>query len=195
MPLLDNMPSLKGSKVDGDVYPTDKNMPPYSAAAYASKEVLPSYAPEDPNTEPQGPGPSPEELNAAFASLTLTTSAPAFPVADQCLAHLKLLSAFHILKEDIGYTDGMFGLWDAKCEMLENKDETLAKMREKRWTLYIARAVERFEAWWLGVVCALEESRRLECKDMVVTCRPFAQFTQIGRVQTWTPDMLPPIGK
>jgi hypothetical protein len=52
---------------------------------------------------------------------------------------------------------------------MENKDETLAKMREERWALYIARAVERFDAWWLHVLVQMEQSTRLEGKQMIST--------------------------
>lgn len=32
------------------------------------------------------------------------------PDANTCLAHLKLLSPLQALKEDVGYTDGLWGL-------------------------------------------------------------------------------------
>jgi hypothetical protein len=141
-------------------------------------------------------GPTAEALSAAFSSLRLSETPPDFPTADTCLAHLKLLSAFHALKEDVGYTDGLFNLWDAKCELLDNRDETLAKMREKRWVLYVARAVERFEDWWLQVLCNMEEGQatRLEGKEMRANVMEFMEFTKRGRVQRWTTSMLPPIG-
>jgi hypothetical protein len=193
MPLLDKLASPKGNETVGtDVFPSEKKPESHPVLAPDAKEdAPPSYAPVDPETTQ---GPSVEELNAAFSSLNLRATAPSFPNEDQCLAHLKLLSTFHILKEDIGYTDGLFNLWDAKCETVENRDETLARMREKRWTLYVARAAERFESWWLRVLCDLEPSKRLEGKEMVVTCKPYSQFTQRGQVQTWTTAMLPPIG-
>jgi hypothetical protein len=195
MPFLDKRSSLKGPKLNFYSYPPEKqpdnakstNVPP------TDNEAPPSYTMADPNT--QGPpGPSVDELNAAFSSLNLGANT-ALPTADQCLAHLKLLSAFHTLKEDTGYTDGLFNLWDAKCEMVSNRDEMLAKMREKRWSLYIARAVERFEAWWLQVLCRMEPSQRLESKQMVASRKEFVQFTKLGNLQIWNQDMLPPLGK
>lgn len=153
----------------------------------------PKYSENAPSTTTGGD--PVDELNTSFASLKLSQIPLEFPDADQCLAHLKLLSAFHALQEDIGYTDGMFGLWDAKCDMAENRDEGLAKMREKRWALYIARAVERFEAWWLQVLCNMEDCRRLESKEMFEAVAKFAEFTKRGNVQTWTTSMLPPLGK
>jgi len=156
--------------------------------------------------EPEGPppsymenaelvdGPSAAELNAAFANLNISESVTAFPDPDRCLAHLKLLAAFHNLKEDVGYTDGLFGLWDARCEMASKRDKALAKTREKRWALFIARAVERFEAWWINSLCAQETSKRLEQKDMRSDNLSFMEFMKRGIAQKWTTDMLPPLG-
>jgi len=188
--------SLKGDKSTG-VSPPDEKKPENAApvaAAANSKEAPPSYSATDPvNAEPID-GPTAEQLSAAFSSLHLSDTPPAFPDTEHCLAHLKLLSAFHALKEDIGYTDGLFNLYDAKCELLDNRDEALAKMREKRWVLYIARAVERFEDWWLQVLCNMEQSKRLEGKEMVANVLKFTDFTKRGRVHRWTTSMLPPIG-
>jgi hypothetical protein len=159
-----------------------------------SKEAPPAYT----ATEPEGPpGPSLEELNAAFSNLALPDAAPALPTADHCLAHLKLLNSFHALKEDIGYSDGLFGLRDERCEVLEGKerDEALSKMREKRWALYVARAVERFEVWWLKVLVALEKSKRLEVREMTSASSEYAAFTETNRAWKWTANMLPPIGR
>lgn len=143
----------------------------------------------------QEPPAFPNEMNAAFENLNIPAAPSAFPTADHCLAHLKLLSTFHILREDIGYTDGLFGLWDAKCEVFEGtqREETLAKMREKRWALYVARAVERFEEWWMKVLWPRAGGKRLLGKEMILTNKEFTQFPDTGRLQKWTIQMLPPI--
>lgn len=184
--------SLKGEKSNGASSEQQQEN-----AAPSNDEALPTYAVTDPLPAAPEPldGPTAEALAAAFSSLRLSDSPPSFPDPDTCLAHLKLLSAFHALKEDIGYTDGLFNLWDAKCELLDNRDESLAKMREKRWVLYIARAVERFEDWWLNVLCNGEEGgKRLEVKEMRANVLKFMEFTKRGRVQKWATSMLPPIG-
>jgi hypothetical protein len=200
--------SLKGEKSNGNGTAPDQQQENAAAAAAANlngngngdspdnNEALPTYAVTDPLPAAPEPidGPTAEALSAAFSSLRLSDAPPAFPDTDSCLAHLKLLSTFHALKEDVGYTDGLFNLWDAKCELLDNREESLAKMREKRWVLFIARAVERFEDWWLNVLCYGEEARRLEGKEMVATSLKFMEFTKRGRVQKWTTSMLPPIG-
>jgi hypothetical protein len=192
MPLGFERFSLKGDKSTGlSAQRAEENAAPVAAAA-SSKEAPPSYAVTDP-VQPID-GPTAEQLSAAFSSLRLSDLPPAFPTTDHCLAHLKLLSAFHALKEDVGYTDGLFNLWDAKCELLDNRDEALAKMREKRWVLYIARAVERFEDWWLKDLCNRENSKRLECKEMMANVLKFTDFTKRGRALHWTVSMLPPLG-
>ncbi|TVY85990.1 Glycine-rich domain-containing protein, partial [Lachnellula willkommii] len=165
-----------------------KEAPPAFESAPVANEQPPSYAANDPAT-----GPEPQELNRAFSNLELSESPSHFPEPEHCLAHLKLLSVFHSLKEDVGYTDGLFGLWNSAYERVENREEVLAKLREKRWALYIARAVERFEIWWLEVLCTLEPAQRLEGKEMVSNNLRFIDFPKKGTVQQWTVGMLPPI--
>jgi len=170
-----------------------KESPPTAdmlAPTPSGKEQPPSYAADDPAT-----GPSPEELNRAFSTLRLSDTPSLFPDPEHCLAHLKLLSAFHALKEDVGYTDGLFDLWNGAYERAANREEALAKLREKRWALYVARAVERFEAWWLQVLCTLEPVKRLEGKEMVSNNLRFTEFPKRGTVQKWNAGILPPIGK
>jgi len=136
-----------------------------------------------------------EDLNAAFTSLHLSKYSSSLPTTDECLAHLKLLSAFQVLKEDVGYTDGLFELWDARCEKLDEKDraKALASIHEKRWALYIARAVDRFQDWWAKVLCS--GKHRLEWKDMLTDHGPFARFTEVQSPVSWRMDMLPPLGE
>jgi hypothetical protein len=136
-----------------------------------------------------------EELNAAFASLHLSEYPSALPTTDECLAHLKLLSVFHALKEEVGYTDGLFGLWDARCEKVDEKDreKTLASMHEKRWALYVARAVDRFQDWWTKVLCY--NKSRLQWKAMLTDSAGFARFTEVQYRINWKKEMLPPLGE
>ncbi len=136
-----------------------------------------------------------EDLNAAFASLHLSEYPAALPTTDECLAHLKLLSAFQVLKEDVGYTDGLFGLWDARCEKVDEKDreKALASLHEKRWALYVTRAVDRFQDWWTKVICS--SKKRLEWKEMLTDHGAFARFTEVQTRMSWRTDMLPPLGE
>ncbi|TAQ86885.1 hypothetical protein B7494_g4772, partial [Chlorociboria aeruginascens] len=164
--------------------PNQEHRPP----ATEQKEAPPNYSANDP-----ADGPSEAELTSAFSNLSIVEPPTQLPDADHCLAHLKLLTALHRLKEDVGYTDGLFGLWDARCEMAKARDASLAQMREKRWNLYVAKAVRRFEQWWLQVLCPMEKAERLETDEMHVANKRFTNFTQLGRMQKWTTNMLPPL--
>ncbi|KAF7902962.1 hypothetical protein EAF00_002864 [Botryotinia globosa] len=161
---------------------------PLSASSSASVNgAPPGYTATDNAAE--------SNLTAAFSNLNVSESSiPAFPNEDLCLAHLKLLKTFHSLKEDVGFTDGLFGLWDARCELpvVENRDKALVAMREKRWSLYIARAVERFEDWWLKVLCEQEHATRLQ-QSYMKTYTGFIDFPKKGVAHVWSTSMLPPI--
>ncbi|CZS98839.1 related to large-conductance mechanosensitive channel [Rhynchosporium agropyri] len=205
MSFLDKL-SLKGSsKVGNDNYQAPEPvLPEYTGlisngsnegGAPPSYDHLPSSAAHPPSyaAVKNSANGYDDELDGGFSSLTIAVNAPAFPEADQCLAHLKLLSALHVLKEDIGYADGLFGLFDAKCDMATNRDASLVKMREKRWALYVARAADRFQDWWLKVLCKMEPSVRLEGNDMASGAANFTQFTKAGKARQWTARMLPPL--
>ncbi|RWA13914.1 hypothetical protein EKO27_g1179 [Xylaria grammica] len=107
---------------------------------------------------------SPEDinqLNLAFSSLEVPLVAKTV-TAETCLAHLKLLFAFQTLKEAVGYTDGLWQIYDSRvfpagkgtsisqdtAKLDDTTKENLSLLREKRWALYVARAAERYEAWW-----------------------------------------------
>lgn len=98
-----------------------------------------------------------------------------FPSPETCVAHLKLLETFYALKDEIAYTDGLFGLWDCRAhgtpefvEEANNKEVTdvhlksLAAIREKRWVLYVARAADRYEVWWNRMLSSMNDKRSKE---------------------------------
>ena len=159
--------------------------------------------------------PSDIDLTSSYASLSLSpTYTVGGPDVDTCLAHLKFLHAVDNLKEEVGYSDGLFGIWDNRAvwdtEILHGaalppgvkldrlgKDErtrlALSRLREKRWAIYLARAVDRYEAWWSamtkGKVMLTEE-------DMMTPRHPkYALFTTHGTPLRWSRDSLPPLGK
>ena len=91
----------------------------------------------------------PPDITAAFANLNLEDTDK--PTPGRCIAHLKLLEAFHQLRCDVATNDGLFGIKDefAPPGLSEQKHaETLLKIREKRWAIYVAKAAGRFEKWW-----------------------------------------------
>ncbi|RYO82480.1 hypothetical protein DL766_006333 [Monosporascus sp. MC13-8B] len=175
----------------------------------------PAYTPVDNGTtrsgKPNNATLTPEtvaELNSAFSSLNLPASV-ADVSPDSCIAHLKLLSAFQYLKEDVGYTDGLWQLFDSRalpprerpCLHIGRSDEearragedwvarTLAMLREKRWALYVARAVDRYEAWWESFSKNPLTEADMENDDQ----SKYSEFTD-GKAETpFEPSMLPPV--
>ena len=116
-------------------------------------ESPPSYSAETP------------DITAAFSNLNLDQKADK-PTVDQCLAHLKLLEAFSQLREDIGTTDALYGIQDDFASSLpaERRTESLARMREKRWAIFVTRAVDRFEVYWK--TCIQPDARMLRQGDL-----------------------------
>ncbi|KIH87285.1 alpha-ketoglutarate-dependent sulfonate dioxygenase [Sporothrix brasiliensis 5110] len=200
------------------------------ARAASSDEALPAYSAEaQPSQEP----PTAADLAAltdVLANLKLPTTpqpipAPssnmgdesqyAWPTADEALAHLQFLAAVHALKEEVGYTDGIFGLHDALAAAPDSVVQIplhlpdgqaapqtredlyrarLSKVREKRWALYVARAVDRYEAWWLQVT---RDNTRLREADMTVPLHPaYSGFVNVDLPKgtlAWTADNLLPL--
>ncbi|CAK7221297.1 hypothetical protein SCUCBS95973_004446 [Sporothrix curviconia] len=159
----------------------------------------------------------PKTLSAQAVTSKHDDNSPQYmwPSADECLAHLKFLFAVHALKEDVGYTDGMFGLHDAIAGAPDNvvsiplnlpdkqaPPQTqedlyrarLSKVREKRWALYVARAADRYDAWWTAVTA---KNRRPEEGDMEVPGnRQYSGFVdvQLPRdARVWNADNLLPL--
>lgn len=145
-------------------------------------------------------------LTAAFDNLKIS-SGPSDPTVETCLAHLKLLFALQSMKEDVGYTDGLWGLWDSLAgppEQLKASDgkapeekiqdkklAVLSKIREKRWALFVARAVERYEVWWKSMPGFPLSEKMMET--------PNAEYylvfpTETSHAMKWSADKLPPLG-
>lgn len=178
-----------------------------------TNEAPPAYGEATVATEPTGAnatGANDVDLSAAFSNLNLDSESGTRDVSvHSCLAHLKFLHALHALKEDVGYTDGLWGLWDSRAgveadavfdeikktgmvpESKEVDKEMLAlsKIREKRWAIYVARAVDRYETWWKSLRGDMlqEEEMSLLAGDR------YMDFTSRGDLMVWT--SLPPLGE
>ena len=146
----------------------------------------PSYS-ADTHHEP------PIDISSSFANLNLNqNSIPAQkPTPDQCLAHLKLLEAFHSLREDISQQDGLFGISDdfATADTEQERAQLLAKIREKRWQVYVSKASKRFEAWWENCIMP-NAQRQTQSAVMTVTRSPWT-----GKSLKFERGYLPPLGK
>lgn len=162
-------------------------------------------------------------LTAAFENLEIQ-NIPTDPGVDTCLAHLKLLAAIQWMKEDVGFNDGLWGLWDAHAgpidpllqrrpekpkekektgpepsieQRLRDKNlEALSQIREKRWALFVARAVDRYEAWWKAMV-RRHGGPPLSEKDMDIghSTRYAAFPTGTHALLFGSEEELPPLGR
>ena len=138
---------------------------------------------------------SPSNLTAAFSNLNLN-AAQNQPTKDRCIAHLKLLEAFHQLREDIATTDGLFGIKDswvpAKLSQ-RAQAAVLFKIREKRWAVYVAKAASRFETWWEKSI--QPDSRMLRQADIENSALQEDHARGGDEFLPFTPDNLPPLGE
>ena len=163
---------------------------PEKLSPTASPDSSDDISPPPPYTSatPYTANEAPPDISAAFSNLRLEDST--FPTSDQCIAHLKLLEAFHQLREDVALRDGLFGLNDAfvpNHESNEAQAEILRKIREKRWAVFVAKAVQRFEKWW--TVCVQPQAKRLT-QSSGMTSKPTE-----GTKLRFRADDLPPIGE
>ncbi|KAK2756990.1 hypothetical protein FQN54_004958 [Arachnomyces sp. PD_36] len=135
----------------------------------------------------------PLNLSVTAGSETATTA-----TKDECIAHLKLLAAFADLRDTIGKSDELFGISNRVIEMYSKKDkmnEVAAVLSEKRWAVYVTRAVERFTVWWQKCVpkCGVDGL------DSTLTVKDVEQgkILEEGpdcRVKIeWTPATMPPL--
>ena len=128
----------------------------------SNNQPLTTSQSEEPAPPPAYPN-TPTDITASFSNLSLGRTTGKEPTADQCIAHLKLLECFHELRETVATTDGLYGIDDAIVSaVIYGSNKTLAssahsesayatlltKVREKRWAIYVAQAVRRFERWW-----------------------------------------------
>lgn len=171
--------------------------PAAAATGSMNDNAPPAYTPVAGAPPPTGPPRQLSEkelaaLNSAFSSLSLPTVATKVD-EDTCLAHLKLLSAFYTLKEDVGYTDGLWAIYDSRAAPQTDSGPELgaelAKLREKRWALYVARAVDRYKAWWNTFA-----SDPLTLADMTHDSPKYGDFTSSNEAMNWEPQPLPPLG-
>ena len=178
VPITIIMPLMKGYNVP-------------EAPKMSSPSTLPQEHSPPPAYTSEAPGlnnAAPPDITAAFSNLNLIDSV--FPTPDQCTAHLKVLESFHQLREDIAVRDGLFGISDAFVpgdETKEQQAEILMKIREKRWAVFVAKAAQRFEAWWTACV----QPQAVRMKQFSLVDR---NITQGARLR-FDADDVPPLGK
>ena len=117
---------------------------------------------------------------------------------DQCIAHLKFLAALADLRDTIASSDGLFGIFDSQVdEVISKKDDertrhkALAILRERRWMVYVARAVDRYTTWWER--CVAKTHQDITTWDMQQPS--YASITQWATSLPFGPEDLPPLGE
>lgn len=100
---------------------------------------------------------APPDYTAGFTNLTISDApSSGIPTVDETIAHLKTLECFSRLRQSIASTDGLFDIDNAMIVDVgrtsnlasgEGADELLPRLAEKRWAVYVSRAVDRFHAW------------------------------------------------
>lgn len=99
----------------------------------------------------------PPDITAGFRNLNISAdSRNSFPQPEETIAHLKVLECFYRLKQSVGSYDKLFGISNGAVTRhgLPETDKTaeaLSKLAEKRWAIYLQRAVGRFEQWRAAV--------------------------------------------
>lgn len=68
----------------------------------------------------------------------------------ECIAYAKFLAALADLRQTISQADGLFGIHNSEAERFhgDEKNKALDCIREKRWAVYVTRAVHRYTVWW-----------------------------------------------
>ncbi|KAM3418096.1 hypothetical protein BST61_g6301 [Cercospora zeina] len=122
-------------------------------------------------------------VTAGFSDLRISPDRDGLPTNEECIAHLKMLECFYRLKQSVASQDGLFGIKDdlvtrQNAPMDEKTSELLAKLGEKRWAIYVQRAVDRFETWWNAIA---PDSRWADRTQLVrdgkaeTVCLPFTK--------------------
>jgi hypothetical protein len=135
------------------------------------------------------------QLQANLHNLDLNSEAAASalkPTADTCLAHLKLLGAFEELKTRTGHQDGLWQIsnWRASG----GNPDVLAVLCEKRWAVYVARAVDRYQAWWDSFVPDMLTEGDMIASNAGPRPEQYAAFTGASEPMRWTAETLLPLG-
>ncbi|KAF2802183.1 uncharacterized protein BDZ99DRAFT_512635 [Mytilinidion resinicola] len=111
-------------------------------------------------TEPSPPPPPPPPADPPaysdttgssdfqFETLDFTLSPLGIPTSSECVAHLRLLNAFHRLRYEVGNFEGVFGINDPGATDGPDRTRNAEWLKEKRWAIYVTRAADRFEKWW-----------------------------------------------
>ncbi|KAL8671495.1 MAG: hypothetical protein Q9168_004009 [Polycauliona sp. 1 TL-2023] len=138
------------------------------------------------------------DLATMFSTVDLVSPSD-IPTPDQCGVHLKLLEAFHKLRQDVATTDGLYGIWDRFISDVypgegldKERRQLLLKLREKRWAIYVFQAERRYTVWFQEL-----PTRNLGTVSMDAVMRISKVFEKRGTKSgfRFEPRTLPPLGQ
>ncbi|OJI81968.1 hypothetical protein ASPTUDRAFT_57718 [Aspergillus tubingensis CBS 134.48] len=121
---------------------------------------------------------------------TSPSSEPKYVTQKQCVIHLKLLSAFAELRDVVSNNDGLFGLHDTDGHQEgDAQDKYHALVKEKRWAVYVARAVKRYTNWWFRCLPSPEPLPKMAD----IRRNAYANVVKPEKIVQWHQDILPPL--
>lgn len=137
-----------------------------------------------------------EQLALELPKLNLSAppnpKSPEFVARDKCVAHLKLLAVLADLRDFVSNNDGLFGLFDSEADKFpDSLNEAKARIREKRWAVYTARAVDRYAKWWF--TCLPMSRPQVTMKDLEDP--KYEEIVDCNKTIAWSASNLPPIGE
>lgn len=139
--------------------------------------------PYEETIQPQVPPLDPSRHAGLPHSSTVTT--------DECAAHLKFLGALADLRDSVATHNGLFGINDSSADKFPDfTNDARARIREKRWAVYTARAVERYSAWWN----TLPDYGNRPTIETIQT-REYDRLTVCETQVLWDESYMPPLGK
>ena len=105
----------------------------------------------------------------------------------ECQQHLQLLRCFLNLKRVVSETKGLFKTEHTHDVRMEQDPGTRQSIiKERRWSIYVSRAVRRFSIWW----ACLPASHASGLSSSEIPEKPVAHGGWI-----WESDKMPPLGK
>lgn len=175
-----------GMKGSSESNPSSRNTQQPPPPAYSQRASARAEGPLDPIR--------PLNLSEDAGPKTSATS-----TKDECIAHLKLLAAFADLRDTIGKHDGLFGISNNEIKKFSDQNtmnEAAAALSEKRWAVYVARAVERFTVWWKSCVpiCGVDGLESSFTVKDFEKGRLLEYAPQCSETIDWNPDTMPPLG-
>ncbi|KAJ5095679.1 Protein of unknown function DUF1399 [Penicillium alfredii] len=160
-----------------------------------STDEKPKQPPAKPEAESSARPPSYGEhevrpLELPLLNLSKPKTGVCMITSDQCVAHLKFLAVLADLRDTISSADGLFGIYDSEADRYPySTDEARVRIREKRWAVYTARAVDRYTEWWFK---CLPMSRPLA----TISDLTHPSYTTVTNCETmilWDEKNMPPI--